>query len=182
MKNTAEYILTGGQFEEIDCSEAVLNVNYPALTSSIVRLGLWGIVFHLRDHPLPEVPQVLASAQSSDMAYLPDWSSITFTEVHEVEVRVAPYLPSFDRDGVLDREAGEPTELHKLWKSADQRAPLHTYGFDCVLDQPYGYCSLFIRACGTAKLTYRPDLLIPFSEYQADPKSFGWWEVGRLRV
>jgi hypothetical protein len=182
MKPSADYLLTGERFEEIDCSEAVLNLNYAVLPASVMRLGVWGVVFHLRDYPLPEAVRANAVSPPADIAYLPAWSTMTFTGVTVVELEVTPYVPSFQRGGAFHSSTEQRGELSQRWQGQAQAGAIHVYGFDCVLDHPYGYCSLRIHATGEVNLSYRPDLLVPLADLQTDPNKVGWWEVGRLRA
>jgi hypothetical protein len=189
MSKLTNFVLTGERFEDLDFSESVLNLNYGALPSSTMHVAAWGILFHLKDHPFLLPSGSDACASLGNLANLPSWSIITFEGVSKVEIRVAPYAPSFtptapgflSKSG-LAQDHDSMIELFESWEVPGQPLSAQSYGFDCVLDHPYGYCSLIIRASGAVGLEFRPDLLIPFSEFHVDPKKFGWWENGRLRV
>lgn len=182
MTETTEYKLTNDQFDEIDCSEAVLNLNYGALPTSTVRLGVWGIIFHIRDHALPVGSKVSSPVEIEGIGYLPAWSTITFNGVTKLDLKVNPYAPRFRCGGEL-RHIGDGTEeLIETWLMQVSQSPSYNYGFDCVLDHPFGYCSLTIHATGVVNLTFNPERIIPFSEFQSQPSKFGWWENGRLQV
>lgn len=182
MMPSADYLLSGERFDEIDFSEAVLNLNYASLPASVVRLGVWGVVFHLQYYPLPVAVRANAVSPPADIAYLPAWSTVTFTGVTLVELEVTPYVPSFQPCGDFPANTEQQGELSQRWEGEAQAGATHVYGFDCVLDHPYGYCSLRIHATGEVNLSYRPDLLVPLTDLKSDPNKVGWWEVGRLRA
>jgi hypothetical protein len=182
MRPSTDYLLTGDRFDEIDCCEAVLNLNYILFGTPIVRLGIWGVVFHLDRYPLPAAVQLKHDLPPDDIVYLPAWSTMTFTGVTLVELEVTPYVPSFHPCGDFHPSVEQRGELSQRWEGQAQAGATHVYGFDCVLDHPYGYCSLRIHATGEVNLTYRPDLLVPLADLQANPSKVGWWEVGRLRT
>jgi hypothetical protein len=190
MSKTAKYLLTRELFDEIDCCEAVLSLNYATLPASVVQVCIWGIVFHLDKYPLPQALQANVVSPQADIFYLPAWSTMTFDGVAVVELTVAPYRPTLQRNAagfmginsLVPSNVQEILELSQRWEGQTQAGAIHVYGFDCVLEHPYGYCSLRIHATGEVNLSYRPDLLVPLADLQSDPNKVGWWEVGRLRA
>jgi len=182
MSDAAEYVLTGDRFEEIDCCEGVLNLNYDALPSSTLRLGIWGIVFHIREYPLPHGLKVSPLITAEGLGYLPAWSAITFTEVTQVDLDVAPYAPGFNPGAEFLSVAGKQVELVKSWQMPVAAPAKSTYGFDCVLDHPFGYCNLRVHASGKVILEFNPDLIVPFSQLVSRSHKVEWWENGRMRV
>lgn len=182
MKPYQHLSLAGEAFDQFDLSEAVLNLNYSALSSSVVSVGVWGAVLHMRGNSHLDPVAADAMAPVGDIAYLPDWSMFTFKGVEAVEIEVTPYVPSFQRGGTFGPTDSTSAELSGRWGGQCQSSCVHIYGFDCVLDHPYGYCSLRIMATGDVAFRYRPDLLIPLSVYQSNPEIAGWWGRGRLRT
>jgi hypothetical protein len=180
----SDYLLTRDRFEELDFCEATLNLNFEALHSPIVQLASWGIVFHFNHHPMPPEVQLHDSIRSLDLAYLPSWSVVTFTGVKKVEIEVAPYMPSLDGKADFLGECGQSRgtddimRLSKAWECPGRGAEAYTYGFDSVLEHPYGYCSLKIHATGPVNLAFRADLLIPLADFIANPKK--WNKRSRL--
>lgn len=180
MNKFSAYILTGKLFDQLDYSEAVICLDYSLLHLPTIHVGLWGIVFHLNHYPFSDGPLLDDGGRIIDMAYLPAWCKMTFHEVHQVDLQLRPYRPSFSGRGDFVASSTEEQALRQVWKTTEQLSLQGTYDFDCVLEHPYGYCSLTINASGMVKLAFQRELLVPFAKYEADPTKCGWWSNGRL--
>jgi len=183
------YAATGDRFEHLDFEEAVLRCDYASFGTETAFVDVWGILFHLREHPLP--PDVLPPdwKQNDTLAFHAGWSRLTLGGLTGVHIRVYPYAPSFGPAApFLDSGEGspcveyvrgvipsgvKPDELYSVLK--------HPYEMYSVLEHPYGHASVVLDAHREVTLQFRASDLVPLQNYSAEPSRYGWWENGRMK-
>jgi hypothetical protein len=147
----------------------------PVEPPSSLSVFVWGLIFREPElHPAfcqqlrPEV-----MARLPNRLYLAGWGLVTFEAICRGEVSVNPYRPilATGKHEFLTDAQGKPVQLSQVWPGST-RPDAAEYLLSMILEKPFGFMSLKVRAAGPVQLSVNPCDFIPEDQFLAGPKRY----------
>jgi hypothetical protein len=138
---------------------------------------IWGIIYREPEHDAAFCQLLRSQTQDSlpNSLYLSGWGRLTFENITQGNITVWPYRPVLqggDHQFLTDGQ-GNPITISYSWLESEKAFGTE-YLVSMVLEQPFGFMTLKLKALSPVTLSVNPDDFVLEDQVIACPEKYGY--------